>query len=84
MLGPKCGDEETPSDLDQAFAAHGRRDANPVVNEAAELFGDLETAISHAVRTTPRGIQPWICCDKKFVLSPEDILRAHTQFREVN
>jgi hypothetical protein len=44
MLGPKCGDEETPSDIDQAFAAHGRRDANPVVNEAAELFGDLETA----------------------------------------
>lgn len=84
MLGPKCGDEETPSDLDQAFAAHGRRDANPVVNEAAELFGDLETAISHAVRTILPGTQPWICCDKKFVLSPEDISRAHAQFREEN
>jgi hypothetical protein len=49
-----------------------------------ELFGDLETAISHAVRTTPRGMQPWICCDKKFILSPEDISRAHAQFREEN
>ena len=47
-----------------------------------EAFDDLETAVTRALAVMPKGTLPWICCDKKFVLSPEDISMAHTQFRE--
>jgi hypothetical protein len=49
----------------------------------AETFDDLESAVTSAMEATPsRGMLPWACCDKKFVLSPEDISMAHAQFKE--
>ena len=47
-----------------------------------EFFNDLESAISRAMNAVPREMLPWVCCDKKFVLSPEDIFAAHAQFKE--
>jgi len=49
-----------------------------------EAFDDLEPAVTRALAAMPAGTLPWICCDKKFVLSPEDISMVHTQFREGN
>jgi len=46
-----------------------------------EVFDDLETAVARALDAMPTGTLPWICCDKKFLLSPEDISMAHTQFQ---
>jgi hypothetical protein len=48
----------------------------------SQSFDDLEMAIGHALQAAPQGQHPWICCDKKFVLSPEDISMAHAQFKE--
>jgi hypothetical protein len=48
----------------------------------SQSFDDLETAVRHAVQAAPQGQHPWICSDKKFVLSPVDISMAHAQFRE--
>jgi hypothetical protein len=48
-----------------------------------ETFDDLESAVTRAMgATSSRGMLPWVCCDKKFVLSPEDISMAHAQFKE--
>ena len=47
-----------------------------------EPFGDLECAVARAMGAAVHGMLPWVCCDKKFVLSPEDISMAHVQFRE--
>ena len=47
----------------------------------SETFDDLEIAVARALDAMPKGTFPWICCDKKFVLSPEDISMAHTQFK---
>jgi hypothetical protein len=46
-----------------------------------ETFDDLEIAVVRALDAMPKGTLPWICCDKKFVLSPEDISMAHSQFK---
>jgi hypothetical protein len=46
-----------------------------------EVFGDLETAVARALNDMPKDTLPWICCDKKFVLSPDDISMAHRQFK---
>jgi hypothetical protein len=46
-----------------------------------ETFDDLEIAVARALNAMPKGTLPWICCDKKFVLSPEDISMANTQFK---
>ena len=46
-----------------------------------ELFTELESAVAQAVETRPRGMSPWICCDNKFVLSPDDIAEADAQFK---
>jgi hypothetical protein len=46
-----------------------------------EVFTNLESAVTRALDAMPKGTLPWICCDKKFVLSPEDISMAHTQFK---
>ncbi len=45
-------------------------------------FDDLEAAILRAAQATPKGMLPWICCDKKFVMGPEDISMAFGQMRE--
>ena len=47
-----------------------------------ESFNDLESAVTRALDPMPRGMLPWVCCDKKFVLSPEDISMADAQFKE--
>ena len=48
-----------------------------------ESFGDLESAVTRAMDAHPsRGMLPWVCCYKKFILSPEDISMAHAQFKE--
>jgi len=47
-----------------------------------ESFDDLEGAVTRALDAMPRGMLPWVRCDKKFVLSPEDISMAHAQFKE--
>jgi hypothetical protein len=47
-----------------------------------QSFNDLESAVAHALGAMPEGMQPWVCCDKKFVLSPEDVSMAHAQFKE--
>jgi hypothetical protein len=47
----------------------------------SETFDDLEIAVARALDAMPKGTLPWICCEKKFVLSPEDISMAHTQFK---
>ena len=49
--------------------------------DQGEVFNDLETAVADALENVLQGALPWICCDKKFVLSPEDISMAHTQFK---
>ena len=46
-----------------------------------EAFNDLETAVARGLENMPQGALPWICCDKKFVLSPEDVSMAHTEFK---
>ena len=46
-----------------------------------ETFNDLESAVIHAMNAVPRGVLASVCCDKKFVLSPEDISMAHAQFK---
>ena len=47
-----------------------------------EAFGDLASALTRAVEAKPKGTLPWICCDKKFVMAPEDISMAHAQLKE--
>ncbi len=44
----------------------------------ADPWPDLDAAIIHARETErPDRRVPWIRCDKKFVLSPEDIIAAY-------
>jgi hypothetical protein len=45
-------------------------------------FDDLESAIMRAAQATPKGMSPWICCEKKFVMGPDDIAMAFGQMRE--
>ena len=45
-------------------------------------FNDLESAVIRAAQATPKGMLPWICCDKKFVMGPDDISMAFGQMRE--
>ncbi len=59
---------------------HGRR-ARLYDFSQGELFTDLESAVARAVEPMARGMSPWVCCDKKFVLSPEDIAEADAQFK---
>ena len=43
-----------------------------------EQWPSLDDAIVHAGETVRRdGKRPWIRCDKKFVLSPDDIVAAY-------
>ena len=43
-----------------------------------EQWKTLDEAIVHAGETVRRdGKRPWIRCDKKFVLSPDDIVAAY-------
>ena len=45
-------------------------------------FDELESAVVRAAQATPQGTQPWICCDGKFVMGPEDIAMAFGQLRQ--
>jgi hypothetical protein len=46
--------------------------------EAGEAWQEFDGAIIHAHEMVrPDGRVPWIRCDKKFVLSPEDIIAAY-------
>jgi hypothetical protein len=48
-----------------------------------ELWVGLDDAIVHAREAVRRDeMLPWIRCDKKFVLSPEDIFAAYAQLKE--
>jgi hypothetical protein len=47
-----------------------------------ESCADLDSAIVRARDFMPSGMLPWICCDKKFVLSPEDVFMAYNQLKE--
>ncbi len=58
--------------------------ATPADFARGEPCGDLDTAIVQARESVARraGMLPWIRCDKKFVLSPEDIFAAYAQIKE--
>jgi len=47
-----------------------------------EKWPTLDDAIIHAGETVRQdGKQPWIRCDKKFVLSPDDIVAAYADVK---
>jgi hypothetical protein len=50
--------------------------------EKGSAFDDLESAIMRAAQATPKGMSPWICCEKKFVMGPDDIAMAFSQMRD--
>jgi len=47
-----------------------------------EPWHDLDSAIVHARESVRQdGRLPWIRCDKKFVLSPDDIIAAYPEVK---
>lgn len=57
--------------------------ATPEDFARGEPWVELDHAIVHAREAVRRdGMLPWIRCDKKFVLSPEDIFAAYAQVKE--
>jgi hypothetical protein len=58
--------------------------ATPADFARGEPSDDLDTAIVRARESLARqaGMLPWIRCDKKFVLSPEDVFAAYAQIKE--
>ena len=47
-----------------------------------EPWHDLDNAIVHARESVRQdGRLPWIRCDKKFVLSPDDIIAAYPEVK---
>ena len=47
--------------------------------ETGERWLDLDNAIIHAREARREGMEAWIRCDRKFVLSPEDVVAAYAQ-----
>ena len=72
---------EPNRDVVLVWLATGRRPTNEDFS-AGERYPDLDQAIVHAhecVRAD-RAL-PWIRCDGKFVLTPEDIVAAYPQVK---
>ena len=74
--------EAGPEERHSADLAPEREESELSDLTQGESFNDLEGAVTRALDAMPRGMLPWVCCDKKFVLSPEDISTAHAQFKE--
>jgi len=42
-------------------------------------FDDVESAVIFAAKAPPNGMLPWVCCERQFVMNPEDIVLAFGQ-----
>ena len=47
--------------------------------DGGERWPDLDDAVIHARECRQEGMDPWIRYERKFVLSPEDIVHAYAQ-----
>jgi hypothetical protein len=72
------GDTRPKRDIVVIWLPKGRR-ARLSDFAQGELFDGLKCAVTRGLEAAPGGMQPWVCWDKKFVLSPEDVSMAHAQ-----